>query len=49
MVAADASIAVYMMSSGYQGTLYIGVTSQFLRASASIASGLGAALPKPMD
>jgi putative endonuclease len=31
MVAADASIAVYMMSNRKHGTLYVGVTSQFLR------------------
>jgi len=31
MVATDAIIAVYMMSNRKHGTLYVGVTSQFLR------------------
>jgi putative endonuclease len=40
MVAADASIAVYMMSNHKNGTLYIGVTSQFLRRVSQHREGL---------
>jgi putative endonuclease len=40
MVAADASIAVYMMSNRKHGTLYIGVTSQFLRRVSQHREGL---------
>ena len=40
MVAADASIAVYMMSNRKHGTLYVGVTSQFLRRVSQHREGL---------
>jgi putative endonuclease len=40
MVARDASIAVYMMSNRHHGTLYVGVTSQFLRRISQHRQGL---------
>jgi putative endonuclease len=40
MVSADASIAVYMMSNRKHGTLYVGVTSQFLRRVSQHREGL---------
>ncbi|HEY3888671.1 MAG TPA: GIY-YIG nuclease family protein [Caulobacteraceae bacterium] len=46
MVAADASIAVYMMSNRKNGTLYIGVTSQFLRRVSQHRLGLRSGFTK---
>ena len=46
MVAADASIAVYMMSNHKNGTLYIGVTSQFLRRISQHRLGLTSGFTK---
>jgi putative endonuclease len=40
MVAAGASIAVYIMTNHKHGTLYIGVTSQFLRRVSQHREGL---------
>ncbi len=46
MVAADASIAVYIMSNRKHGTLYIGVTSQFLRRVSQHRQGLTSGFTK---
>ena len=40
IMAEDASIAVYMMSNRKHGTLYVGVTSQFLRRISQHREGL---------